>query len=100
VNSSPLFHAGRLCSSELSADSRDRRLSALFPAELVFFIQCLLQLFPGLVVEFVVLARGLASLLPELVSPPDNIHFFGCGHAFSLKRRPALGGLRTEARPR
>jgi len=67
------------------------RRSWLFPAGLVFSIQRLLQLFLGLVVEFVVFARGLASLLPELISPPDNIHFLGCGHASSLKRSPALG---------
>ena len=24
------------------------------------------------------------SLLPELISPPDNIHFLGCGHASAL----------------
>jgi hypothetical protein len=65
---------------------------------LVFSIQRLLQLFLGLVVEFVVFARGLASLLPELISPPDNIHFLGCGHASSLKRSPAFGvwGPRAE----
>ena len=60
-----------------------------------FFIQCLLQLFLCLVVEFVVLARGLASVLPELVSSPDNVHFFGCGHAFIEAQSP-LGALGTE----
>jgi hypothetical protein len=57
----------------------------LFPAGLIFSIHRLLQLFLGLVVEFVVFARGLARLLPELISPPDNIHFFGCGHAYSFR---------------
>jgi hypothetical protein len=33
------------------------------------------------VVKFLVPIRRLASLLPELVSPPDDIHFFGSGHA-------------------
>ena len=75
-----------------------RKAFLVIRAGLVFSIQRLLQLFLGLVVEFVVFARGLASLLPELISPPDNIHFLGCGHASSLKRSPAFGvwGPRAE----
>ena len=30
--------------------------------------------------------------------PAGHIHFFGCGHASSLKRSPAFGGLGTEGR--
>jgi len=53
---------------------------------LIFFVQSLLQFFPGLVVEFFVFARWPASLLPEFVGPPDNIHFFRCGgHVASLR---------------
>jgi hypothetical protein len=71
-------------------DSCGRPRDLVTRAGVGFLIQCLLQLVLGLVVEFVILARGLACLLPELVSSPDNIHFFECGHAFSLKRRPAF----------
>ena len=54
---------------------------------IVSFVQRLLQLLFGLVIEFFVSTLRLASLLPELVRPPDNIHFFGCvGHAVALFR--------------
>jgi hypothetical protein len=70
----------------------------LLDAGLVFSIQRLLQLFLGLVVEFVVFARGLASLLPELISPPDNIHFLGCGQCLFLEAQSRLWGLGAEGR--
>ena len=54
---------------------------------IVSFVQRLLQLLFGLVIEFFVSTLRLASLLPELVRPPDNINFFGCvGHAVPLFR--------------
>ena len=62
----------------------------LIPGGIGFFVQILLQLFLGLVVEFFVFIGGLASLLPELVSPPDNIHLLGCGHA--VLRFSVVGG--------
>ena len=62
-------------------------MSSLFPVLIVSFVQRLLQLFLGLVIEFVVSTLRLASLLPEFVRPPDNIHFFErVGHAVPLFR--------------
>ena len=75
-----------------------RKAFLVIPGRVGFLYPTPLQLFLGLVVEFVVFARGLASPLPELISPLDNIHFLGCGHASSLKRSPAFGvwGPRAE----
>jgi hypothetical protein len=38
----------------------------------------------GQVVKFLVLAGRRASLLPELVSPPDEVHFLGSAHATAI----------------
>ena len=60
-------------------------MSSLFPVLIVSFVQRLLQLLLGLVIEFFVSTLRLASLLPELVRPPDNMNFFGCvGHAAAI----------------
>jgi hypothetical protein len=50
-----------------------------------FIIQSVLQLLLSLMVEFLVFTWGLTSLLPKLISPPDNIYLFGCRHGLFLK---------------
>ena len=46
----------------------------------------------GLVIEFFVSTLRLASLLPELVRPPDNINFFGVSAMLPLFRCLEAGG--------
>lgn len=75
-----LLHACRAADCKGSVQLLELRL-------VVFFVQRLLQFFLGLVVEFLVFPERFASLLPQLVGPSDDVHFFGCNrHGVPLFR--------------